>query len=171
VLAALLIAVDARAQYLERGDGVVDAEDPDCCAPQPMSVTSARYRRPQSRLRVTGSIDGTGFTGIDPRKQTVHLQVRNADGSLVCCTLPPQRWQRLFGKSYGFFDQKMQICPDVRCVKLGLPADGGERATVILGRTSPSMVTSSVQITLSAGGQCAQGQVQLRSAKCGAVFP
>ena len=33
------------------------------------------------------------------------------------------------------------------------------------------MVASPVQITLSAGGLRTQGQVQLRSAKRGAVFP
>jgi hypothetical protein len=33
------------------------------------------------------------------------------------------------------------------------------------------MVASPVQITLSAGGLCTQGQVQLRSVKRGAVFP
>ena len=38
------------------------------------------------------------------RRQDVHLQMRNADGSLVCCTLGTQRWQRLFGRTYGFFD-------------------------------------------------------------------
>jgi len=47
---------------------------------------------------------------------------------------------------------------------------GPRRARVRL-HVSPSMVASPVQITLSAGGQCTQGHVQLRSAKRGAVFP
>ena len=153
------------------GDGLVDAEDPDCCTPQPLTVTSARFRAPKSRLRVSGTIANSPFSGVDPRRQDVRLQVRNADGSVVCCTLAPQRWQRLFGRTYGFFDQQMQVCPDVQCVKLSLPANGAERTTIIVGRTSSSTIASPLQITLSAGNQCAQGEVSLRSRKGGAVFP
>ncbi len=154
------------------GDGLVDAEDPDCCTPQPLNVTSARYRAPQSRLRVTGTVAGSQFAGIDPRREDVRLQIRNADGTLTCCTLAPQRWQRLFGKTYGFFDQRMAVCPNVRCVKLALPANGNERATVILGRTTAAVVASPMQFTLSAGDQCTQGSVEFRSSgRGGAVFP
>jgi hypothetical protein len=68
--------------------------------------------------------------------------MRNTDGSFVCCTLGTQRWQRLFGRTYGYFDQKMRVCPDVRCVKLALPAKGSARATVMLGRTRRGTVAS-----------------------------
>lgn len=153
-------------------DGLVDAEDPDCCAPAPLTVTSARYQAPKSRLRVSGTIAGDPFAGVDPRRDDVRLQIRNADGSLACCTLAPQRWQQLFGRTYGFFDQKMTACPNVKCVKLALPASGAERATIILGRTEPGTVASPVQFTLSVGEQCTQGAVSLRSTrKGGAVFP
>ena len=154
----------------DNGDGLVDIEDPECCTGSALTVTSARFRAPEARLRVTGTVADDPFTGLDPRRQDVRVQVRNAAGQLVCCTIPADRWQRLFARSFGFFDQKMNLCPNLRCVKLSLPKKTA-RATIIMGHVTPEMVASPLQITLSAGGQCTQGDVSLRSRKGGAIFP
>ena len=58
------------------------------------------------------------FKGVDPRKDTIRLQVRTAQGETVCCALPPDQWQHLFRKAYGFFDQRMTVCPGIRRAKL-----------------------------------------------------
>jgi hypothetical protein len=122
-------------------------------------------------MRVAGTIAGRPFAGIDPRRQSVRLQLRDANGTVACCTLPPRRSQRLFGRTYGFFDPRMQSCPNIRCVKLALPASGSERATVLLGKVGASMATAPLQLTLSAGDQCTQGEVLLQPGRGGAVFP
>jgi hypothetical protein len=93
------------------GDGLVDASDADCCLPQSFTVTSARFQAAKAQLRLSGTIAGDSFASVDPRRPEVRLQMRNTDGSFVCCTLGTQRWQRLFGRTYGYFDQKMRSAP------------------------------------------------------------
>jgi hypothetical protein len=113
------------------------------------------------------------FAGVNPRKDTIRLQVRTDQGETVCCSLPPDQWQHLFLKSYGFFDQKMTVCPGIRCVKLTLPKKGPPRATIIAGRVKPGgpMLTP-LQITISANNQCAAGPLTLQPKAHGrAAFP
>jgi hypothetical protein len=116
--------------------------------------------------------DGT-FTGFDPRQQDLQLQVRGQGGELGCCTLEHENWQKLFRRSFGFFDQRSTICTPVKCVKFTLPKNGPPRVTIIAGGVQPgSALLSPVQVTLSAGGQCTTGPLTLRpKGKNGAVFP
>jgi uncharacterized repeat protein (TIGR01451 family) len=154
------------------GDGLVDAEDPDCCAAQPLTVTQARFRPGTSTVRLNATLPDTTFAGLDPRQTDVRLQIRNADGTVACCTIPSEKWQKLFRHTYGFFDQKMTVCPTVRCVKLALPKKGTERAAIIVGKATATTVQSPLDITISAGELCAQGQLSMRErAKGRAVFP
>ena len=155
------------------GNGQIDSEDSACCTAEPLTVTQARYRPGRSTLRVTATMPDGTFSGVDPRKDTIRLQVRTAQGETVCCALPPDQWQHLFRKSYGFFDQKMTVCPGIRCVKLTLPKKGQPRATIIAGRVKPGgpMLTP-LQITISADNQCAAGPLTLQPKAHGAVgFP
>ena len=155
------------------GDGLVDNEDPDCCTAQGLTVNQARYRPGRTTLHVNATLaDGT-FPGFDPRQQDLRLQVRGQGGELVCCTLPHEQWQKLFRRSFGFFDQHLTICPPIKCVKLAFPKNGPPRVTVIAGGVQPGgSLLSPVEITLSAGGQCTTGSLSLRpKGKHGAVFP
>jgi hypothetical protein len=92
------------------GDGLIDAEDPVCCAtPQPLSVTDARFRPHRSTLRVHATLPAGTFADLDPRRQDVMLQIRSDAGELVCCTIVSTQWQKLFKRTFGFFDQKMTL--------------------------------------------------------------
>ena len=84
-----------------------------------------------------------------------------------------ENWQKLFRRNFGFFDQRLTICPPIKCVKLAFPKNGPPRVTVIAGGVQPGgSLLSPAEITLSAGGQCTTGSMTLRQkGKRGAVFP
>jgi uncharacterized repeat protein (TIGR01451 family) len=155
------------------GNGLIDAEDPACCMAEPLTVTQARFRPGKSTLRVDATLaDGT-FAALDPRHQSVRLQIRTAEGEQVCCTILQEQWQKLFSRHFGFFDQKMTHCPPIRCVRLVVPKQGPARATIIVGRVKPgSPMLSPLDITMRADNQCAAGSLTLQpKRKGGAVFP
>jgi len=156
------------------GNGLIDAEDPACCAtPQPLSVTDARFRPHRSTLRVHATLPDGTLADLDPRKQDVMLQIRSDAGELVCCTIASTQWQKLFKRTFGFFDQKMTLCPPIKCLSIAVPKKGQPRATIIVGRVKPGgPMLSPLQITISADNQCAAGPLTLQpKAHGGAGFP
>ena len=62
------------------GDGLIDAEDDDCCTAQGLTFTSTRLMSRKSQLRAKGRFAKGAFAGIDPRQETIRLQVRDANG-------------------------------------------------------------------------------------------
>src|SRR4029453_5803865 len=46
--------------------------------------------------------------------------VCGTSGELVCCTIPAADWQKLFQHTFGFFDQKLTVCPPIGCLCLAL---------------------------------------------------
>ncbi len=159
----------------DNGNGLIDAEDPECCAtPLALTVTDARFRPAKSTLRVHATLPDGTFAGLTPRQQNVHLQIRGVSGELMCCTIPAAQWQRLFQRTFGYFDQKMTICPPLRCLSLALPRKGQPRTTIIVGRVKPGspFLVPPLEITLSADDQCAAGPVSLQQKAHGRmVFP
>lgn len=156
------------------GNGLVDGEDPACCTAQPLTVTRARFRPGTSTLRVQATLAEGAFAGLDPRTQDVQLQVRGSSGEVVCCTIPSTQWQKLFRRSFGFFDQSMTLCPPIKCVSFSLPRKGPAHVTIIAGRVKPgSALVSPLQITISAADQCTAGPLTLhpKTRGHGAVFP
>jgi hypothetical protein len=74
----------------------------------------------------------------------------SGDGELVCCVIPKAKWMKVYRRTYGFWDQKMKVCPPIEDVGLGSPVD----------------------VTLSAGAQCALGQRTLGpKTRTRAVYP
>ncbi len=155
------------------GDGLIDGEDPDCCAAQPLTVTQARLRPGKSTLRLDTTLATGAFSGLDPRTQDVHLQLRSSSGEQVCCTIGSGEWQKLFRNTFGFYDQKRSVCPPVSCVRLALPKNRPPRATIIAGGVErDGLLSSMLEITMSSGKQCVSGQLGLRpKGKRGGVFP
>ncbi len=154
-------------------NGLVDAEDPACCTAQSLTFTQARFRPGKSTLRATATLAPGAFAGVDPRAQDVRVQIRADSGEQVCCTIGTQQWQKLFHQTYGFFDQRMTLCPPIKCVRLVVPRTGPAKATVILGRMKPgSPLLSPVEITIDTGSQCAAGRLSLQpKGKHGAGLP
>jgi hypothetical protein len=145
-------------------NGLTDSEDPACCTAEPLTVTRTRYRRGRSSVHIGATMPDGTFAGLDPRNQPVAVQVRNAAGEQVCCSIPAEQWQRLFRRTFGFFDQALAICPPIRCLCLTLPQNGQTRASMIAGGVRPdSPLLSPTEITISIGGQCASGPVTASS--------
>jgi uncharacterized repeat protein (TIGR01451 family) len=154
-------------------NGLVDGEDPACCTAQSLTFTQAQFEPRKSTIRATATLASGAFAGIDPRARDVRVQVRTSAGEQVCCTIPSQQWQKLFHHTYGFFDQKMTLCPPLKCVRLVVPKGGPVNTIVILGRVKPgNPLLSPVEVTIDAGNQCVSGQLTLQpKGKRGAGFP
>ena len=75
------------------GDGLVDYEDPDCCAQTALNVTSATVqpKTPRSgKLEVKGTFTDGAFDRVDPRQEGMTVQIRNAHDN----TLPQPKNRR-----------------------------------------------------------------------------
>ncbi len=133
------------------GDGLVDAEDPDCCAAETLTVT--RTRRGRSRLQVKGRLAAGAFTGIDPRQENVQLVLRDAQGAVACCRVPPAQWRKLLGRTY--WARGLQgTCAPARSLCLIVPQRGPTRVVINAG----AQASTPLDITLSAGDQCVRGE-------------
>jgi len=155
------------------GDGLTDAEDPDCCTAQPLTVIKARLRPGKATLRLRAKLGAGAFSGVDPRQQSVRLQIRNQGGEPVCCTIPQDHWVKVLGRTLWFRDRTMSICPPITAACLTRPKKGPLKTTIIAGgQTASGGLGSPIDITLSAGDQCVRGRLTLRSTGTGrAVFP
>ena len=82
------------------GDGLIDAEDDDCCTAQGLTFTSTRLMSRKSQLRAKGRFARGAFAGINPRQETIRLQVRDANGETTCCAVPQEDWKKVLGRVY-----------------------------------------------------------------------
>src|SRR5262249_40980564 len=79
------------------GDGLVDYEDPDCCA-QLLSLglkhASLRVATAPGRgaLRVKATYASTAPSGFDPLGQDTSFQVSDASGPIFCTTIAASHW-------------------------------------------------------------------------------
>jgi uncharacterized repeat protein (TIGR01451 family) len=159
------------------GDGLVDIADPDCCAAQPLTVTHASLTTPKAgkggMLRMKGTFPDDTFAGMDPRQQDVRLQVANPNGTLVCCTIPGEKWMKLYKRTFGFWDQKMKLCPPIKDFTLALPTKGTDHLKIVAsGMASSTVVGTPLDVTVGMGGQCTAGTMTLRrKSATRAVFP
>ncbi len=161
------------------GDGLVDAADPDCCSADPLTFTRARLSTPKgnkkggSKLVVKATVPEATFAGLNPRQQGVRLQVSSDGGQLVCCTIPSQYWMKLYGRTFGFWDQLVRICPPIKDFTLSLPRKGHDRIKIrAVGPAMQSFVGTPLDVTVSMGGQCTAGTLTLtRKSPARAVFP
>src|SRR5262249_39745571 len=81
------------------GDGLVDAEDPDCCATtSPLTIESVTIRGASDtnalqRLRVQARFT-PGATGFNPRTEGTTLQISDRRGTVLCQGIPFQANRR-----------------------------------------------------------------------------
>ena len=157
------------------GDGLVDYADPDCCTQMgTLTVTRVRVspRGAQAKLRVTGTLTGAGFNGIDPRREDVSLRLADVASAPACCTIAQDHWLRLFGQQFGFWDRPARICPPISDVRLR-GKQSGARFSIASRLFDPTQLDQSpLTLTIRVGGSCATGTAPLRRTKSGgAVFP
>jgi len=94
-------------------NGLVDFEDPACCAPQQlMTVSKAKIRSHDggTRLLVRSSLGAScsqvvGSSLMD-ESDLVELQLRTADRELLCARIPGDKFMRLGKKRTAFWDLK-----------------------------------------------------------------
>src|SRR5262249_17593705 len=134
---------------------------PEIC--EPLTVTQASFRPPKSALLIRATFPNDTFAGLDPRQQDVHLQVRGSSGELVSCTIPAADWQKLFQHTFGFFDQRLTVCPPIKCMSLSLSNKGQTGATITAAGVKPgSELLSPLEVTLNMDDQCAAGPLSLQ---------
>jgi uncharacterized repeat protein (TIGR01451 family) len=150
------------------GDGLVDVEDPDCCAAAPLTVSRARLTtRPgsgaPSMLRVRGTMANDVFAGLDPRDEDVRVQLRTGAGPVLCCTIPSEKWMRLYRRVYGFWDQRLRLCPPLKDMSLALPKQNPSRLYLLAAGVAPqTLLAGPIDVAVGAGGRCAAGSFTLR---------
>src|SRR5262249_45045103 len=134
---------------------------PEIC--EPLTVTQSSFRPGKSTLHIRATFPDATFAGLDPRQQDVHLQVRGASGELVSCTIPAGDWQKLFQHTFGFFDQRLTVCPPIKCMSLSLSNKGQTGATITAAGVKPgSELLSPLEVTLNMDDQCAAGPLSLQ---------
>ncbi len=159
------------------GDGQIDWDDADCCTEiGTLTVTKVRAtprngNPSRSRLFVRGTLGGAEFSTLDPRTEDVSVAI--GDGMLLaCCTIPQQKWMKLYRKHFGFWDQKSRVCPPIVDMSLRRSSTGGG-FTVVGRRVDVTQLASpDLRVTVRVGGSCATGTATLRRKNSGAlVFP
>ncbi|HEV7733529.1 MAG TPA: hypothetical protein VGR62_15290 [Candidatus Binatia bacterium] len=92
------------------GDGLVDAEDADCCAGTPLLLTLRKVRiasaSATTALRLSAALPGAAVAGLDPTVAGLTLQLRDpAGGELLCTHLPAAGFARKKkGRLFAFRD-------------------------------------------------------------------
>ncbi len=160
------------------GDGLVDYEDPDCCA-QPWSLGLRRMlvRRISSRGHNALALKAVSSTpapsGLDPVAQDATLQIADDHGELFCSVMPSSSWRRRGnGHRFVFRDPSGRLAGGLvkgrLVVKTGkvLFATGGRKKV----RMRPPESTT-LRVTVGIGGQCLTTSAALRGTRQGLVYP
>ena len=154
------------------GNGLTDFEDPACC-----EETTALAIRNMMLKAVHGKKDGkdlqlrarfTIFTpaGFDPMMRDTTLQISDANGPIVCQTMPASEWKSVrkgvyrYAGEEGLYRGGFTVKHDRRIVFQTVGKNMGLRAI------DPNKVI----VTVRAGGICAQSMTNLRGKKTPRVF-
>jgi hypothetical protein len=158
------------------GDGLVDYEDPDCCAPAAsLEVFSGSFkglaRKGRGRLRLHSRLGQIGITEQSPLSEDTTIQFRNANGELLCATVGHEHWMRMHGDS-KFWDRSGKLAKGLQDGTIRTKKNGA-----VVFRTFSNIMDlsrynqSQMQVTVRVGNKCSRGSVQLRQQKNKLVFP
>jgi uncharacterized repeat protein (TIGR01451 family) len=160
------------------GDGLVDYDDPDCCA----TVTQLDLKRlmlkptaknPNGRRLVMRARDfGLTPTTFQPMSGAT-LQISDSSGNLFCQKMPASGWKHK-GRSrvFTFRDKKGTLAGGLRLSRFTMKKNG----TVVFTTTGKNVTLRptdgrDVRVTLAVSGQCMQSTNQLRAKRRAVVFP
>jgi hypothetical protein len=93
------------------GDGLIDFEDPSCCTSTnglTLRKASLQAAKKGNRLVLETQLTGTGLDTIDPTKQDLHVQIRNAAGEILCARVPSINFKKK-KKVFQFTDRRLTI--------------------------------------------------------------
>lgn len=147
------------------GDGMVDAEDPDCCAQTTYTVDFAKLRSKKAaagngKLSMKAHFDGGAFDDANPLTEGMTVQIRNDQGKLlVCCAIEASHWMVLVkhNRHLGFWDDAMQVCPPIKDIDFTRPRNKGAWFAVRTGPVSFADYLHLLNLTVRVGDRCASG--------------
>jgi len=160
------------------GDGLVDAEDPDCCsAPVALDLRKLKIRLAGgkitgSRMRMKARSAQFAMQSMDPVTQDTSIQISDGHGQVFCQTITAKNWKHPNRRTYRFRDKAGSFAGGLKNGNFKMKKNGK-----VLFRTRGKKVSlrsttgENVLVTLRVGNQCAQTQMSLRSLKKGLVFP
>jgi hypothetical protein len=160
------------------GDGLVDAEDPDCCGqPVALDLRKLRIRMASgkvsgNRLRMKARAGSFSTADFDPMNQDTSIQISDASGQLFCQTVGARNWKHPRRRLFRFRDKAGSYAGGLKKGNFRMKRNGK-----ILFRTRGKKVAihgtngQNVLVTLRVGNQCAQSQMSLRPKRNGLVFP
>ena len=156
------------------GDGLVDAEDPDCCeAPLAFGAKIVQLRplsRKGDRLRLMGQFAPKKPAGFDPRTQDTSIQLTDDQGALFCATVDSSHWMPMGKNTISFWTKKNQsnFANGLTDGRFTVKRNGS-----VIFRTHGTKtklrtpMARRVQITVRVGNQCSTTTTALRPTKSG----
>jgi hypothetical protein len=160
------------------GDGLVDAEDPDCCA-GPVALDLRRLKlRPGlskgrgNRLRMRARASRFAVATFDPMSQDTSVQLSDANGQIFCQTVAAPHWKHPRRRLYRFRDKPGAFAGGLKRGNFKM-----KRSGKVIFRTRGKTVSlratdgQQVLVTLRVGNQCAQSRMSLRPKRNVLLFP
>lgn len=93
------------------GDGLIDFEDPSCCTSTnglTLRRASLQAAKKGNRLELETQLTGGGLDTIDPTRQDLHVQIRNAAGEILCARVPATNFKKK-KKLFQFVERKPTV--------------------------------------------------------------
>jgi len=156
------------------GDGLIDLDDPDCCAVT-MPLTLKRVKLAPDAKRGDKLVLVSNYTpapGFDPLAQDTSLQIMDHDGQIFCTDIASDHWMPMGKRAITFWDRKGTYANGLSDGRFKNVGNGN-----VLFRTHGRRVTlrspmnDRVRITVRVGAQCAQANTSLRPTKTGLALP
>ncbi len=157
--------------------GLIDFEDPACCAESTLLGVRALTLRPPkthahgNRMRIDAIYSPAVPPLFDPRTEDTSVQIRDDSGELVCAVLPASQWERPHPLLYRFRDRQGATSGGLTQARFEVNRDG-HLVFHASGRVPlRSTDGAAVLVTLRVGNSCAHSTLDLRSRRQGLVFP
>ncbi len=161
------------------GDGLVDYEDPDCCSVTTalgvahLTLKSPGVRVHGNQLRLDAQYAGTTPALFDPLRQDTTIELSDTAGTVLCATIPAQRWRRFHRLTYRFSDRGGGLASGLQSGEFRISRSG---ALLFRARgrdvgMRPVNGSGTVHLTVRVGNACSRSSMALRTGRKGLVFP
>jgi hypothetical protein len=159
------------------GDGLTDYESPACCsASSDLAITWSRLRpgkagRRAGRLRLAARLAAGPWADVNPRSETITVQLRGATGEFLCATLARDGWKRK-GGGFRYEGADGAASASLKSVVLGRPRRGRIPFRAVARELDLASFTGvSLTATVGTGDQCAIATIPLTRKGSRLVYP
>ena len=159
------------------GDGLVDAEDPDCCSePMALELRGMRLRqaagKKPSRFRMRARYAAIVPAGFDPMTADSSLQIADANGQVFCQTVGAPNWTHPRRRLFRFRDKTAAFAGGLKVGKFRMKRKG-DIMFATRGKRLQLRATDGhdLRVIVRVGSQCAQSEMSLRPKRKVLVFP